>query len=130
MWHLFIVIVLTITILSIIPMTIIGAQRMKKGQLDNYFVHRMVSDRIWRHIKDKNTVTVLSSKVQRLLFTSYIFSMTGFSLVFIWIIGTDFGNGYLWISFIFLAFMIIAIVFQTLANKTFNLDCSNQSTSE
>lgn len=54
-------------------MTIIGVRKMKNGQLENYFVHRMVSGRIWRDIKDKNTVTVLSDKVQRLLITSYIF---------------------------------------------------------
>ncbi|MBA3926129.1 hypothetical protein [Listeria rustica] len=129
MWNLFIVIVLTITILSIIPMSIIGAQRIKKGQLDNYLVHRMVSGRIWRHIKDKNTVTVLSSKVQRLLFTSYIFSMIGILVMLIWLVGTNFWNWSLWLSSVFLAIIAIAIVFQILANKTFNQECSNQSTS-
>lgn len=77
MWALFCLILITISILTIIPRTIIGVQKIKKGQLENYFVHRMVSGRIWRDIKDKNTVTVLSYKVQRLLFISYFFSMIG-----------------------------------------------------
>lgn len=119
MWALFCLILITITILTIIPMTIIGVQKIKKGQLENYFVHRMVSGRIWRDIKDKNTVTVLSYKVQRLLFISYFFSMIGLVFMLIWIVWTNFGNWYLWPSFIFLAFMIIALVFQVLANKAF-----------
>ncbi|KGL43843.1 Uncharacterised protein [Listeria newyorkensis] len=77
MWALFCLILITISILTIIPRTIIGVQKIKKGRLENYFVHRMVSGRIWRDIKDKNTVTVLSYKVQRLLFISYFFSMVG-----------------------------------------------------
>ncbi|WP_036076902.1 hypothetical protein [Listeria cornellensis] len=100
---------------------------MKNGQLENYFVHRMVSGRIWRDIKDKNTVTVLSDKVQRLLITSYIFSMIGILIMLIWIACTNFGNGYLWPSIVFFIFLAIAIVFQTLANKAFKQECSNRN---
>lgn len=125
MWALFCLILITISILTIIPMTIIGVQKIKKGELENYFVHRMVSGLIWRDIKDKHTVTVLSYKVQRLLFISYFFSMIGLVFILVWIAWTNLGSWHLWPSIVFLIFLAIAIVFQALANKAFQQECSN-----
>ncbi|EUJ51039.1 hypothetical protein [Paenilisteria rocourtiae] len=125
MWALVSFAMIIIVILSIIPMTIIGIQKMNKGQLNNYFVHRIVSGRIWRHIKDENTVTVLSFTVKCFLLISYFCLMVGISILLVGLIGTQYWNWYIWPSLICLAFCFVAVVFQVLANRTFKQDCAN-----
>lgn len=126
MWLLFCYIVIIIVILSTIPMAIIGIQKMNKGELDNYFVHRIVSGRIWRHIKDENLVTVLSFKVRCFLVISHVCTMIALLTLLIWMLWNNSWTWHLWPSFICFTFAGISIVFQILANRAFKLDCSSQ----
>ncbi|AQY50742.1 hypothetical protein PWEIH_13844 [Listeria weihenstephanensis FSL R9-0317] len=118
-WVLGSFILVVVLIISIISMAAIGIFKMKKGRLNSYFVHRMVSGQIWRHIQRSEQAITLTPKVQRLLIASHMSLMTALVFQLIWTVGInqlDWDIRLVSISFICIAMSILLNIW---ANRAF-----------